>query len=610
VTKPYWLQRRNRKLPKTVQTTIPKYLIFYDTETEIITDDNGIIHFPLRLGVARYIELNADTSVKKEDTCIFYDTESFIEFVLDKCKKKKRLYLFAHNAGFDIRVLDLHNHFNDRGFTSEPPIINNRVFIWDVKTSTNTLVFLDTANYGVISVDKLGSDMGYDKLDVDFNTVSDEELITYCKRDVEILEKFMYGFIVFLYDNNLGAFRSTIASQAFNTYRYRFMKIPPTIHTNEKALALERDSYYGGRVECRFIGDLNDGKYYYVDFNSMYPYVMLNLPVPHKFRGMTYKVSLNLLKMRVKTSYVIAKVLVKTDEPAYAIKLKGKLVFPIGTFKVILHQPDLKYALEQGHILYCYECSVYDARPIFSEYVDFFYHLKQLYTTKGNKSWRYITKLFLNSLYGKFGQRETTRKIVGESESDLIFRIPCSSEETEERYQYVMWFGVLFKEFRLGETAYSCPAIAASITSYARHRLWHYLKIAGLNNVYYMDTDSYIVNQSGYDNLTPHIDPSKLGYLAVEDTANNVRINGNKDYVFGDVVKHKGLPKTAIQLSDNLWEYTQFQGFITWMNNGAKPGMIAAKRTKRRLQTYNKGIVNMENGTVSPLILTLNHLDS
>lgn len=605
--KPFWLRRKTQALPRTVKNTIPKRLIFYDTETYINTDDNGKTHFPLRLGVARYIELDKDLDIINEETCLFRHQSEFIDFCLKHSKKAKRIYLFAHNSGFDIRVMDLHVEFNRLGYTSEPPIINNRVFIWDVKTSINTWTFLDTANYGVSTVDNLGVDMGYPKLTVDFDTVTDDDLMIYCARDVEILEKFIINYLRFLFNNDLGAFRSTIASQAFNTYRYRFMKIQPQIHNNEDALKLERDSYFGGRVECRFIGELNSDHYYYVDFNSMYPYIMMTKPVPYKFRGFTKNVNLRLLRMRAKTSYVIARVLISTEEPAYAIKRNGKLVFPIGIFKAVLHNEDILHAIKSGHILHCYDCAVYEARNIFDQYVEFFYNLKVRYTKEHNNSWRFITKLFLNSLYGKFGQRETTREMIGESESDDIFRLSCYSDASFEHYQLVMWFGSLFKEAKLGETIYSCPAIAASITAYARKRLWDILKIAGEDNIFYMDTDSYITNQQGYDNLAEYINPDILGMLAIEDKSDSVTIHGNKDYVFGETVKHKGLPKTAIQLDDNLWQYTQFQGFLTWLNLGAKGGMTAQIRTKRRLQNYNKGIVDHQTGKVYPIRLGIEY---
>jgi hypothetical protein len=299
--------------------------------------------------------------------------------------------------------------------------------------------------------------------------------------------------------------------------------------------------------------------------------------------------------------YVIAEVLLKTELNAYPLKFNGKLLFPIGTYKTTLHHPELLRALNNGDILHVYQCAVYQSDYIFSKYVDFFYSLKQKYTIENNKTWRFITKLFLNSLYGKFGQIQPQRIVIKEGQSGEIFRM-CGYDETRDiHYQHLMWYGTMYEEWKQGETLYSSPAIAGSITAYARDRLFSVLLQAGKDNVYYTDTDSYIINQQGYDNLTTYLDPSELGMLSLEDTSDKVTIYGNKDYIFGDTVRHKGIPKNAKYIAKDTWEYLQFQGFITWLNKFAVPGMIGKQRIKRRLHTYDKGNKDIKTGKVTPL---------
>lgn len=602
------LKRREQPLPRTKLSTIPKHLIFYDTETYIIETDDGITEFPLRLGVAIYIKLNNTNEVIKREQIVFKTNNEFMDFILDNSYSKQKLWCFAHNSGFDVRVLDLPTLVHERGFTSTPPIINDRVFIWDIKTPKNIITFLDTANYGVRSVDQLGKDMGYAKQSVDFNTVSEADLINYCIRDTEILEKFILSYIDFIYSNDLGAVKVTIASQAFNTFRYRFMFRQPEIHINEQALEVERVAYTGGRTECSFIGELKQDNYYYVDFNSMYPYVMKNKKVPYRLRGYTENIPLNFLKARMQNYYIIAEVLIRTEENAYPLKFNKRLIFPIGTYRTTLHHSELKRAVDNNEILHIYKCCVYDQDYIFKNYVDFFYKAKVKYTEIDNQTWRYMTKLFLNSLYGKFGQIQPQRKLLEEGSSKEVFRC-CGYDDTIDRfYQHIMWYGNLYEEYKEGETLYSSPAIAGSITAYARSYLYDTLLKIGKDNVYYMDTDSYIINQQGYDNINQDLHQTKLGLLSLEDRAQHVTIYGNKDYIFGETVRHKGIPKNATNIAKDTWQYLQFQGFITWLNSYGKPGMIAHKRTKRRLHTYDKGTKNEQTGLVTPLRFDVSRL--
>jgi hypothetical protein len=51
------------------------------------------------------------------------------------------------------------------------------------------------------------------------------------------------------------------------------------------------------------------------------------------------------------------------------------------------------------------------------------------------------------------------------------------------------------------EPAHSFPAISAFITSFAREYMRDAIIIAGRDNVYYMATDSLILNESGYSRL-------------------------------------------------------------------------------------------------------------
>ncbi|KKN00194.1 hypothetical protein LCGC14_1140200 [marine sediment metagenome] len=595
------LKRRERPLPRTKLSTIPKHLIFYDTETHIIEGDNGQITFPLKLGVAIYVRLNHENRIMQREQIIFYTNNEFMDFILDHCYSKQKIWCFAHHSAFDVRVLDLPTLVHEYGFTSTPPIVNDRIFIWDVKTSKNTVTFLDTANYGVQSVDQLGQDMGYAKQTVDFDTVSNSDLILYCIRDTEILEKFILSYIDFIYSNDLGAVKVTIASQAFNTFRYRFMSRQPEIHINDQALEMERQAYTGGRTECFFIGERKEDNYYYVDFNSMYPYVMKHRKVPYKLRGYTENVPVNLLKARMTNHYVIADVLLSTEQNCYPLKFNKKLLFPIGTYRTTLHQPELQRAVDNNEIMHIYKCGVYEQDYIFKQYVDFFYKAKVKYTKQNNKTWRYMTKLFLNSLYGKFGQIQPKRVLLEEGDSKEVFRC-CGYDDTKDQYyQHLMWYGNLYEETKEGETLYSSPAIAGSITAYARSYLYDTLLTIGKENVYYMDTDSYIINQQGYDNIKDILHPTELGKLSLEDSATNVTIFGNKDYIFGDTVRHKGIPKKAKLIAKDTWQYLQFQGFLTWLNSYAKSGMIAHHRTKRRLHTYDKGTKDEITGLVYPL---------
>lgn len=612
--------RKEGLLSRMKRNTIPKHVLYYDTETYVNTREDGIIDFTFRLGVAIYVVFNKDATVKKREVFRFSSEDEFIDLTIELARGNKALYVFAHNQGFDLRVLNAFEKYHELGFESKPPIINNLVFIWGAKNKKTKIDFIDTANLGIRSVSQLGQDMGYDKLDVDFANVSDEDLFVYCQRDVEILEKFVNGYIRYIYENKLGSFKVTLASQSLTAFRTNLMSDDIHIHNHNGSLKLERDGYYGGRTECFKLGYLGYSKWYYLDVNSMYPSAMVNFPLPAKLIGYGKDVSIKEFRQHLKRYYVIADVTIETDKNIFPLRMTNKqseynylknpnnleyphksskrLIFPTGRFRTTLHYQELLDVIKSSKIIHIHRMSIYTKSNPFNDYIKFFYDAKNKYGQEGNKTWRLISKLFLNSLYGKFGQLQPQRKFLGKDYEFRYFRLPEYDNVGEIFRQRLYWNYDEYIEFKHGETSFSNPALAGAITANARMILNNFISISGNKNTFYCDTDSLIVNEDGYKNLIPYIDSSKIGFLDIEHISRRVIIRGNKDYRIDKVKKHKGLSPNAKKTGSNEWEFLQFQGFITWWNNGAIEKMIGEYRTKSRVGVYKKGIMRDDNSII------------
>lgn len=583
---------------------IPKRFIFFDTETKVPLKTNDIRTFDLILGVAIFIELHNDLSIKQRVVHKFRTTQEFVEILQFHNRKSQMLHVFAHNIGFDIRVLNLPQVFNEIGFTSEPPIINQMAFIWRVKSDKGNYLFLDTANLGVRSVQSLGHDMGYEKKTIDFLTASIDELFDYCIVDVDILAKFVISYITYISVNELGSFKVTLASQAMTAFRTKFMHTQPYIHNYQPAIELERKAYHGGRVECFRLGKQPRKNWFYLDVNSMYPASMMGNDLPIAFLGMSYDSSIKILKARIKNYYIIADVLIDTDEPVYPYTPDDKLLFPIGKFRTILSHHELLYALEHNHIKKIYSSAQYKMGSLFEPYVNFFYSEKVKYKELNNKLWAMIAKLFLNALYGKWGQSAPHREPYGDTQYKGVYREPNYDVDEMLHFQVIAWYGKVYKEFKQGETSFSCPYIASAITAKARMLLWMYIKQAGRNNVAYVDTDSLIVNSRGFRRLLQNVSKDRLGALKLETQSQHFELWGNKDYVFAEDTKHKGIPTKAEKIGQNEWEYLEFEGMIRWLNRGAIGSPKGTFKVKHRKSVYNKGIINEDN-SISPHTLDL-----
>lgn len=596
-------RRREGGIPKLNGNTLHREYIFFDTETYVNTDEKGRVEFPLRLGILIYVKIDYKYKVVKRNIYRFYSQQEFINIIKQYVTGRKTIYCFAHNIKFDIMALNVPMVADENGLKSKIPIINDRIFMWRLNHNKAKAVFLDTANYGVISVELLGRDLGYEKLHVDFTKVTDDELAYYCKRDTEILEKFILSYVEFVNANELGSLRLTLASQSLAAWRKRFMRKTVFIHNNETALTLERAAYHGGRSECFRIGRQDKQRYNYFDINSMYPYMMKSSVVPIQLLSTIGEIPLHRLLLYIKAHYVIADVELETDTPAYPLVHDGKLMFPTGHFRTVLHHRELSYAVARNHVVKVHSLTNYQFANIFGHYVDFFYDQKLRAKQTDNKSWYLISKLFMNSLYGKMAQTGVKQMIVEGPYERIIQRYEGHSLVTGDYDSHINWFGTNVYESREGESSYSFPACAGAITANARMYLWDIIECAGRENVYYCDTDSIITNDAGAMRVHDMLNETELGKLKLEKSSPYLNIYGAKDYVLGATQRHKGISPNAKRTDRNKWSMLQFDGILPWFSKGTNVNPTAKYIEKARKKSYNKGFIEPETGIVKPWIM-------
>jgi hypothetical protein len=335
------MQRINHQLKANAETHVPNEFITFDTETKKQILPGGSEKHTLKLGVARYYRLMENGSIIR-DEIVFHKKEDFFDWIESKIRVKTKVYLFAHNTQFDSQIVDMFKVLPKRNWELKKEIIDTNLFIakWQkgksaqrigdkiTKSNKRTLYVLDTFNYFKTSIKEMGKKLGVAKgipmpdgttlsigetqeeIEEFFETATLEQLTAYCKRDVEITELMLLEFFKFLKENDLGNFQPTIASQAFQAFRHRFMHHAIMIHCNPDAIKLERDSYRGGRNEAFFLGEIKE-HITVLDFNSLYPSVMIDNEYPTELVGVRQYNTLRTLRDDMENYLVIANVKIK-----------------------------------------------------------------------------------------------------------------------------------------------------------------------------------------------------------------------------------------------------------------------------------------------------------
>ena len=475
----------------------------------------------------------------------FFSKRAMIKFLYTNRRLFQGKFIAATNLQFDIVAL----FFGEKEF-SDLKIIWNKSRIICVKlkfpdsNKHGDIIFVDTLNYNLASVKKLGQMINIPKTDINPNLFHKiklnykelHELKEYNINDALISKKYMEFFQKTL--NELGGTcKNTISSCAFDLFRRQYLTLEllkeSKILNNPEITEWIFKSYFGGRCEVFAKGEYNNVFYY--DVNSLYPTVMINnfYPIPQSI-----KIPSKFTIKNIHKYFGVTECTIKSPNinlPILPIKFFGKLIFPVGEFKGVWTNELLKYALENGYeIIKIHRQIVYTKKlKLFEFYVKDLYELRLSLKLKNDPTEQTI-KLFLNSLYGKFGQKKHMNyEIIPVNEmTDKKLRKFIDKgydvDESADKKFFIM--GIEGKNWPKN----TLPIICSYVTSYAQI---HMHKLFTKYPPLYTDTDSIITSHEIKDDL---ILGPKLGQLKCEKIG-DVEIYSPKCYAFNKIPTVKGL---------------------------------------------------------------------
>lgn len=590
-----------QKLKPIKSASFPKRMVFFDTETKGVQLSLGKEYHELIYGAIAEQRRYSDGSLSKVTWHDFTDTETFWDIIESMGANKELLTLYSHNGAFDLPVVDAFNTLNKRGWKLTKAIIESPPTYCRWSKNGRSIQFIDTLNIFREPLSSIGTSIGLEKIEFDAYGKDTEELRKYCRNDVEIIRRAITQWYELLYEEDLGGSAITLASQAFRTYRYKFMPDGIEIDVDKDALHIARSSYMGGRVECFRMGRYK-GRFYYVDINSMYPHVMKENNYPAKLHGVYKRLEHNQLAAYCKRYRCVSHVQIQCDSPDYPVRRDGKLFFPVGTFDTYLTTPELLYALEHNAIKIIYNTAVYSSIPIFKDFVEYFYNKRIEADKRGDELRKRHYKILLNSLYGKFGQNGMVYETVGTDYNDVTGSWTEYDANTLKPTRYRIFGGMVQKMKTEAESSLSHPAIASHVTGYARMLLLNAINLVGRAHVYYCDTDSMLLDEVGFQTLHKDIHSTKLGKWKHEATYEDIDIRGPKDYRFGKVERIKGIRKTARKIDKDTYEQERFSSLKGLVREDSLNAPIITSVRKHLARQYTKGIVH-DDGTITPIVM-------
>ena len=490
----------------------------------------------------------------KEDVIIGTTIDEFMEWNI---KRKENDTVFFHNLKFDSQFIMNWLFKNGYDHTTEPEqkksktfntLISDKGLFYQVEVifekkgkKVNKVVFQDSLKLIPLSVDSIAKSfkLPISKLKIDYDshnnlpigsplTPAEEE---YIKHDVQIVAH----AIEYFYSQGLN--KMTIGSCALSEYKKiikkrNFDRYFPTPKYHDDV----KQSYRGGFTYLNPDYTEKDvGKGIVLDVNSLYPSVMYDnyLPfgTPIYFNGKyEHDPIYPIYTQMIRCQFELKEGKIPTIQIKYGYSFRAnEYLTTSGDTEVVLclNSVDLELFLEQYDVYnleYISGWKFKATKGLFTDYIDKWSNNKIQAKKDGNHGLYLISKLFLNSLYGKFGTDTRVRS-----------KIPYLGEDNEIHYKDGK------AEIKNGVYI----AMASFITSYARKKTITSAQRIMDNNknglskaqFVYADTDSLHIVLNGEDETkflndsNLDISDTKLGAWKFETKFNRAKFLRQKCYI-------------------------------------------------------------------------------
>lgn len=457
----------------------------------------------------------------------------------------KPFVAWAHNLAFDLRVSEALRWLPTFGYSLDAIVLENTASWASFTGPAGKLTVCDLHSWLPVSLDRIAADMGLARPGFDYEGGTLTELRKRCKYDVDVTAEAVCKILNFLESEECGSFRPTGSGQSHAVWRRRFMPARTVlVHNDEHALERERTAMWAGRAEAWRYGEVK-GPLYEHDMNLAYCRIAAEYDVPVKLTGHTGPRKVEDLIAADRQGAVLADVTVTTEAPVAPTGDDGRVLWPVGTFDTTLWGPELDLLYVEGANVTVHRTWRYRCEPVLAPMANWL--IEQL---EGNGNWsgsvvKRLLKHWARTLVGRCALRYRQWDEYG-TVPVMGLSLSTTTATTDEAAKELLQVGEsIFELAAMSEADSSVPQITSWVMSQARANLWEVIRRAGLENIYYVDTDSILVNQRGNRNLANLTGVGREIVLVHKATYGKAVIHGPRNIIVEDERRIAGIPKRA-----------------------------------------------------------------
>lgn len=318
-----------------------------------------------------------------------------------------------------------------------------------------------------------------------------------------------------------GPWSATMGGLAMSYFRHRLKPKSVLAHQEPDAREVEERALFGGQASTWCYADIGvrptraedgsrqppagdypriDGDLEHWDIASMYPTILATEPFPDRLLFIRDHPSMDRLKDELRDRGVIADVTLSTDRPDYPYRDEDRVIWPVGQYRTCLVGPELRRAVDAGHVLHVHRSVSYRMGRPFAEAAGSLLKLRREAYKVGDKAWETLVKNLSNSFAGKLAQKRfdwvaQPNKAPMQAWGEWV----QLDAKTERRHVYRAAAGLVWERSPPKHNGRPLASCFCFLTAYGRELMRQLRALIPADRVASMDTDGlWIIRPTAY----------------------------------------------------------------------------------------------------------------
>lgn len=556
-------------------TRSPHRWVVMDSEAYRARDQAGERQ-TFRVGVAR--RWTDEGGKTRADATVVADTpEALWEWIGEFTRPGKRTVMWCHNLDYDLQLTRAFFVLPALGWQLVWSNLDSQVSMSKWTRDGATLVMTDTYTWCPVPLHRLGNLVGVDKPALPEEDDSREAWVTRCTSDVEITTAVVRQIIQFVRENELGNMQMSGAGMGYAMWRHKFLDSKILVHADSHAIEAEREAMHTGRAEAWRHGEYHDIRLTEWDLTNAYTRIARDHELPRKLVRYDPHPTLGRYKKWRNDWRVLMRCHVTTEKPVVPCHVNGRYMWPVGEFDTTLWDCEIDLALKEGATIQPVQTWGYLKAPVMRAWAE--HTLTVLDTAPAD-----VPPLMLlwykhqaRATIGRCGIRYAQWEHLGDDWLGITGLSLAGQDDDSPATRLLHLGGQVWEETGKTEGRDSVPQLPSWIAARCRVTLWEAMTAAGLDHVYYTDTDSVIVDDEG-DTAMRQLANShpELGWR-IKGIYRSAEIHGPRQIIMAGQPRIAGVSKKAKRTGPGT-----FTGEV-W------------RRTAGALQDFDAGAVRVDD---------------